>query len=187
MTQPDPNFRRREEVFGGGPTLISPRGDPLPPQDVVDRLRRIDGSLSIEWVEGAWGCAYFGLFQRWRSEDRRWAQVQNGEIAEAKARDLIQMFPRSCPAYEMAAFVEQRWGSRAQPKDPKAEADRLVAEAARLYEQAKEQNIQQAVDVSMDRFESESSHDRRVRSGLEDAHPMVPGGLTSDEPKRLIP
>lgn len=186
MTAPDPNFTRRSEVFGGGPTIVNNRGEPVPPSDVVERLRRIDERLSIEWVEGAWGASYFGLFERWKQGDRRWERVQNGEIAEAKARDLIQMFPRSCPAYEMAAFVEQRWGSRAIPKDPKKEADRLVEEANRLYQQAREQTVQGVVETSMDKFAEESTHTIRLRAGTETAHPMVSGHDFS-EPKRLIP
>lgn len=184
-TQPDASFHRRPEVFGAGPALVNNRGEPLPPTDVIERLRRIDERLSIEWVEGAWGVSYFGLFERWRQGDPRWSRVQNGEIGEASARDLVQMFPRTCPAPEMAAFVEHRWGSRAQPNDPKAEADRLVAEANRLYEQAREQSVQKAVDVSMDRFDSESSHDRQMKSGNATAHPMV-SGHDFAEPKRLI-
>lgn len=185
-TQPDPSFHRRPEVFGGGPAvLLNNRGEPLPPFDVVERLRRIDERLSIEWVEGAWGCSYFGLFQRWERGDKRWERVQSGEIPEKQARDLIQMFPRSCPPAEMAAFVEARWGSRAIPNDPKAEADRMVVEANRLYELAKQQNVEHLIDKSAERFAEESSHSLRVRAGAEAAHPMV-AGHTFDEPKRLI-
>lgn len=183
--QPDPSFYRRPEVFGGGPTVLNHLGQPVPPTDVIERLARIDERLSIEWVDGAWGASYFGLFERWKQGDKRWERVQNGELPESKARDLIQMFPRSCPAPEMAAFVEQRWGSRAQPKDPKAEADRMIAEAQKLYAQVKEQNIQAVVDNSVERFDRESAHDRRLRGGQDDAHPMV-SGHDFAEPKRLI-
>ena len=116
MTAParDPNFQRRPEVFGGGPNvLVNNRGEPLPPYDITERLKRIDSRLSIEWVEGAWGCSYFGLFERWRQGDPRWQRVQSGEVPEKMARDLVQMFPRSCSTPEMAAFVEHRWGARA--------------------------------------------------------------------------
>jgi hypothetical protein len=152
--------------------------------DVVDRLRRIDERLSIEWVEGAWGQSYFGLFERWKQGDRRWERVQNGEVAASKARDLIQMFPRHCPAPEMAAFVEQRWGARAVG-DPVQEAEAAVARAQRTLEDAKAAAVDRAVDTSMDRFNSESAHDRRVRGGTETAHPMV-SGHDFTEPKRLI-
>lgn len=190
--QPDPSFHRRPEVFGGGPTLVNNLGQPIPPFEVTERLRKIDDSLSIEWVEGAWGVAYFGLFQRWKQGDKRWERVQNGELPESKARDLVYMFERSCPAYEMAAYVENNWGHRAV-RDPVAEAQRAVDAAQKSLEQAKEQSIQRAVDKSMDRFENETAHDRRLRGGNDTAHPMVSGHdfgngaiVTTGEPKRLI-
>ncbi len=183
-SQPDPSFHRRPEVFGGGPTLVSPRGEPLPPMDVVMRLRELDERLSVEWVEGAWGTSYFGLFQRWEKGDKRWERVQNGEIPEKSARDLIQMFPRHCPAPEMAAYVEQRWGGRAIG-NPVEEAERAVEAAKARLERAKEAAVDKAVDSSMDRFNTETAHDRRVRGGTEKAHPMV-SGADFTEPKRLI-
>lgn len=184
-SQPDPSFRRRAEVFGGGPTIVNTLGQPVPPSEVVDRLRRIDEGLSIEWVESAWDMSYFGLFQRWRQGDPRWERVQNGEIPESKARDLLTMFPRSCPAYEMAAWVEQRWGARAMPKDPRKEADRLMEEAKRLYAQVQDDNIQKVVDESFERLGEESSHSLGLKAGVGTAHPMVAG--IGDGPKRLIP
>jgi hypothetical protein len=180
----DPNFTRRPEVFGGGPTLVNNRGEPIPPYDVVERLARIDERLSIEWVDGAWGCAYFGLFERWRQGDPRWSRVQSGEVSEKMARDLVQMFPRSCPAPEMAAFVEHRWGNRAVGY-PVAAAEAAVARAQQSLANAKEAAVDKAVSTSMDRFESESAHDRRMRSGNDTAHPMV-SGHDFAEPKRLI-
>ena len=184
--QPDPSFQRRPEVFGGGPTIVNNRGEPIPPSEVVERLRRVDERLSIEWVDGGgtFSVAYFGLFERWRQGDKRWERVQNGEIPESKARDLITMFPRHCPAGEMAAFVEQRWGARAV-LDPVKEAERIVAQAQANLAKAKEGAVDHAVQVSMDRFDSETAHDRRMKSGNDSAHPMV-AGHDFTEPKRLI-
>lgn len=186
-TQPDASFYRRPEVFGAGPALINHLGQPVPPTEVVERLRLIDERLSIEWVEGAWGAAYFGLFERWRQGDRRWERVQNGELPESKARDLVRMFPRECPAPEMAAFVEQRWGGRAI-LDPVKEAQKAVDRAQASLEKAKESAINAVVSKSMDKFDSETAHDRRLVSGADSAHPMVPGvgAGTMHEPKRLI-
>lgn len=184
VTQPDPSFHRRAEVFGGGPTLVNHRGEPVPPMDVVLRLKTIDERLSIEWVEGAWGQSYFGLFERWRQGDPRWARVQSGEIPEKSARDLVQMFPRHCPAPEMAAFVEQRWGSRAVG-NPVEEAERMVAAAQKRLEDAKANAVDQTVDTSMERFAKTSAHERRLLGGQDTAHPMV-GGADFTEPKRLI-
>lgn len=152
--------------------------------DVVVRLRELDERLSVEWVEGAWGCSYFGLFERWRQGDKRWERVQNGEISEKQARDLIQMFPRHCPAPEMAAYVERRWGGRAVG-NPVEEAERAVEAAKARLERAKESAVDQTVDTSMERFAKTSAHERRLLGGQDTAHPMV-GGADFTEPKRLI-
>lgn len=152
--------------------------------DVVDRLRALDERLSIEWVEGAWGTSYFGLFERWKQGDKRWERVQNGEIPEKNARDIIQMFPRHCPAPEMAAFVEQRWGARAVG-NPVEEAERMVEAAKRRLDEAKANAVETAVDKSMDRFAKTSAHERRLAGGNDGAHPMV-SGHDFAEPKRLI-
>lgn len=174
------------QVFQGqGALLVTPRGDPVPPQSVVAQLQRVDPGLSIEWVAGALGTHYFGLFQRWRQGDPRWQHVQQGEIPEQSARDLVQMFPRECPTHEMAAWVERQYGQRAIA-DPRAEADKLVARAQQLYAQAQEQGIERVVETGTQRIEDESDHARLVRGGMERAHPMVPGGFEPSEPKRLL-
>lgn len=177
-------------VMRGQAGLVTPRGDPVPPQDVVQRLTEYNQQrgtrLSISWVPGAWGCAYFGLFDGWKQGDKRWERVQVGETEEANARDLVTMFPKECSPAEMMAWVETRYGRTVA--DPRAEADRLVAEAMRLRAQADEDAMNVAVETGTRRILDESDHLRQVRAGAERPHPMVHGTEFTEpaEPKRLL-
>lgn len=165
--------------------LISPRGDPVPPPSVIDRLREISRRLSIEWVKSAWTPPYFALFERWREGDPRWAYVQNGTVKESQARDMLMMFPPTCSADELAAYVEHRWGERGIVADAAKEAERIARDASRRFAEHTEAGIEQAVETGTQRILDESDHTRLVRGGFERAHPMVPGAEFT-EPKRLI-
>ena len=178
--------RRQRLVASASAELIDARGHPVPPQEVVKRLPK---GASIKWIPAAgfYGTAYFALVKDWEPNDPRWRRVQEGECAREDARDIVQMFPRECPPAEMAAYVEHRWGYRNTPSDPKAEADRLVQEAAALYAKAEQDNIDHAVEGSNERSARESRHDLRVRAGADTPTPMVTVAATFDDgPKRLL-
>lgn len=173
------------QVLMPGALLVSERGQPVPPQDVVRELWKINLGLSIEWVQGAFGTSCFGLFERWRQDDVRWERVRRGEYPEHLARDLVTRFPPECPTREMVSWVRARWGDRAVT-DPRAEAERLMAEAQRLMAQAQQEHEDRLVATVEQQHADESDHARAVHVGAASAHPMVPGGLTKDEPRRLL-
>ena len=172
-------------IRSAGIDLITPRGDPVPPQDIVARLKALNPRYSLEWVSGAWGTSYYGLFEAWAENDRRWQTVQSGETPKHKARDLLYMFPPECSPREFAAYVEQRFGPAV--RDPRAEADRLVAQAQKLYAEALDTSVDKTIAMSMERRERESDHDLQVRGGLATPTPMATVGIDLKEPKRLIP
>lgn len=177
-----------QTVFRGGPSmLVTPLGHPVPPQNVVERLRQISSRYSIEWLPGAWGTACFALFEKWAERDERWEQVQRGAVDPARARDIMCTFPPDCGANDMAAWVESKFGKRVA--DPYAEADRMIAEALKMRQAADAAAVDKVVETGTDRFLGESDHLRAVNAGVERAHPMVAGmgEGTMREPKRLIP
>lgn len=165
---------------GTGDVLVSTRGVPLPPQAVVDRLRQLSHRLSVRWVAGAWS-PYWGLFEAWGPEDPRWDRVRVGELDPARAEDLVQMFPRDCAASDMAAFVESRWGDRNRLTAGQAasEAERIATRSLARQDAVLDAAVARVHQQGVEQFERETPHDRRVRAGVEDAHPMVPGGLTT--------
>lgn len=191
MTAPAPTFeqmvaeRRERLIQTARVEMVDDKGHPVPPQEVVDRL---PPGASIKWVPAAgfYGTAYFGLFKAWEPNDKRWARVRSGEYPEKDARDLVQMFPRECAVADMAAYVEQRWGTR-QVKDLHQEADRLIAQAAKLREQAEGEAVERAVQVSHERSERETDHSLRLRAGDGTANAQVTVPRTvGDGPKRLM-
>ena len=190
MTAPAPSFdqlvaqRRDRLVRTAHVEVLDERGHPVPPAEVV---RRLPPSASIKWVPAAgfYGTAYFGLFNAWPPNDKRWERVRAGEYPEKDARDLVQMFPRECRPEEMAAYVEQRWGTRRE--DPRIEADRLTEQAAKLYKQAEEEKVDAVIEKSNERSERETDHSLRLRAGdgTANAQITVPRQV-GDGPKRLI-
>ena len=171
-------------VASAGVDLITPMGDPVPPQDILRRVKAISPRYDIRWVSGAWGMSYFGLFEQWTERDARREWIQRGAHDPSKDYDLVYMFPVGCTPHEMAAYVEQRFGMRGI--DPRKEADRLVAEAQKLYAQASDEAVDKTVQLSMERRERESDHDLRVRGGLDTPTPMSDVKIDLG-PKRLIP
>lgn len=161
----------------GHVALITPRGDPLPPSDVVRRLAAVSDRLAIRWVASP-AYSYFGIFERWRPEDPRWESVRRGEFREHQAYDLLANFPRDVAPDEMAAWVEQRWGARAYG-DPAKEAARMVAAHRKAKADADATQSDRAADIAIDQSKEMTPHLRRVSAGVETAHPMVRGGLTA--------
>lgn len=172
--------------------FITPRGDPIVPSEVTRELAQLSPRIKVEWVNGAWGTSSFVVKLQWPEGDKRWERVQTGELDPAQAFDIEQRFPREISTGEMVAWLRNRWGERNRPRNPKAEAERLIAEAQKLMQEADAQAVDTAVETGTQRILDESDHTRLVRGGFERAHPMVNGAdfsaspSTDREPKRLI-
>ena len=176
---------RRLAMMAQGPRFLTDaKGHPVPPAEVVKRLPK---GASIKWVPAAgfYGTAYFALFKAWPEDDPRWGRVRSGEYPREDARDLVQMFPPECSPYDMAAYVEQRWGNRIT--DPRAEADRLIAEAMKLRQQAEEEAVEQALEVANEHSKRESVHALELRAGVGTANAQITvPRQVGDGPKRLF-
>ena len=160
--------------------LVSLRGDPVPPQSVVARLRALTGDkVKIEWVAGA-HVPYWGYKKRWDDGDPRWQNVRTGQMSADSAYDLEMMFPQDCSVQDLAAYVESRYSeTRHRSSSPSQDAEKMVEDAKRRMEQARESQVMTATTNSLERHERESRHALRVRAGAERAHPMVKGGFGS--------
>ena len=75
--------------------LLTDRGLPAPPQDIVRALRQIDNDLGLMWVAGS-NCWAFTI--RWRATDTRQQKRQTGEIAPDADFDIMGYLPADCPA-----------------------------------------------------------------------------------------
>lgn len=153
-------------------TLVTAAGDPIPPQSVVQRLKGT--RYSVQWIGGAVKC--WQLRERWRNGDPRWEMVQTGKIPSSMACDVLQLFPEDCPGDQIVSFIENYYGSgeRTMSKGEAAkQAERIVDAARARNERKMNENIEQVHTNSVERHERESSHDLRVRAGVEKAHPMI--------------
>lgn len=165
-------------LAGGGNSgmLVTPGLTPVVPGWLqAEVTEATNGRGRIEWIGGA-HIAYFGLKVRWRGEDPRRERVRSGEIPEAAAFDLDQVFPKDYSAADIASYVREHWGDRAALSPRDAEQ---IAEAAVQRQQATQaQHIDRFTEASVAASKRESLYAKRVRAGAESAHPMVSGGTT---------
>lgn len=173
---------------GQGAVLVTPLGEPFPPDDVVKALAAIDPDLRIRWVESAFaGMSAFCIERRWRRGDPRWREVQEGRYSADSAFDTEGRFPREIRTGEMISWLKNRYRDAPLSKDQAAkEAERIVDDRFKTAKAAEEDAINRTVEQGTERAIRESDHDRLVRGGFAKAHPMVPG-MHFDGPKRLIP
>jgi hypothetical protein len=174
-------------VFAGqGPVggLVTVDGHPILSPSVEQALKERHPNYRIDWIESAWGMSGFAIKERWKSEDPRWREVQEGKRDPDKAFDIVHRFNNDASSDDMLAFIENRMG---RVRDPKKEAEKLIAQAEKLMRESQEQRVDEVVAQGTQRILDESDHLRQVRAGVERAHPMVSGADFSErEPKRLI-
>jgi hypothetical protein len=151
--------------------LITPYGEPVPPQAVVKRLAAIDRRLSIKWVPGAAG-PYWGIIERWKGGDERFQLVREGKMRDEEAFDLRAMLPPDCSAEEAEGFV-LRYFERVD--DPTRQATKKMEKIQKHNAEAKQKHIDNFLAEQEHKTATTSKHDYEVQLGLEKAHPMVHG------------
>lgn len=151
--------------------LITPYGDPVPPQAVVKRLAAIDRRLSIKWVPSVAG-PYWGIIERWPEGDNRWQMVQRGEVKEHEAFDIRAMLPPDCSAEQAEGFV-LRYFERVD--DPAKQAAKKMEQIQKYNAATKQKHIDNFMAEQEVKTATTSKHDYEVQLGLEKAHPMVHG------------
>lgn len=160
--------------------LITPRGEPVPPQEAVRRLQAIDEHLSVKWVPSAAG-PYWGIIETWKAGDERWARVHSGEIGREQAFDLRAMLPPDCSAEEAVGFVERYFRPVGHAASDAAEHVQRVVKHNRAV---KEQHIEHFMAEQEFKTARTSKHELELVVGATTAHPMVPGVGDSPRTKR---
>lgn len=151
--------------------LITPRGEPVPPQEAVRRLREIDERLTVRWVPSAVG-AYWAIVETWPRGDARWERVQTGEITEAQAFDLRAMLPPDCSAEEAVGFVERFF----RPVGNAAEdAAKHIQQVAKHNANVKAQHLESFIEEQEFKTARTSKHEHEVNLGVVAAHPISHG------------
>ena len=123
-------------VIAGSGLIVDTVGEPIVSENVQRELLAIDPGLKIEYLEAAWGMSGFVLKKRWGPNDPRWATVQSGETPKDKAFDVEHKFPPDCRTDDMVAYIRNRWGERNIPADPRAVAEKMIADAQKMLRDA---------------------------------------------------
>lgn len=156
--------------------LVTSEGTPIVPDWLQrDVYAATSGRGKVEWIGGAF-MAYYGLKVRWRGDDPRRERVRTGEVPEAAAFDLDQVFPRDCSLEDIASYVRNNWGDRAAMSA--SDAAQYAESAVKRQQATQSAHIDRFTEDSTERSNHESLHAKRVRAGAESAHPMVSGGLS---------
>lgn len=75
--------------------LLTAAGHPVPPTDIVRRLRQLRPDLAMRWYPSS---QVWGFTADWPPTDARWARVQAGEVSPDEAHDAICFAPREISA-----------------------------------------------------------------------------------------
>lgn len=88
-----------------GVVLLNALGRPEPSPEVSRRLKAIHAGLHLRFVD-TFG-EHWSVCMTWEPEDRRWEQVQTGEVAPDRAFDIIGYLPMLCGADEAPSYLER--------------------------------------------------------------------------------
>lgn len=151
--------------------LITPRGEPVPPQEAVRRLREIDERLTVKWVPSAVG-AYWAIVETWPRGDARWERVQAGEITEAQAFDLRAMLPPDCSAEQAVGFVERFFRPVGHAGE---DAAKHIQQVAKHNASVKAQHVETFLVEQEYKTARTSKHEHELNLGVAAAHPISHG------------
>ena len=151
--------------------LITPRGEPIPPQEALRRLREIDERLSVKWVPSATG-AYWGIIETWKQGDERWARVNSGEITREQAFDLRAMLPPDCSAEEAVGFVERYFRPVG---DAAKDAAKHIEKLVKHNKDTKAKHVENFLIEQEFKTARTSKHEYEVDLGVAAAHPISSG------------
>lgn len=152
--------------------LITPLGEPVPPQSVVKRLAAVDERLTIKWVPSPATGPYWAIVETWRRGDPRWELVQQRQVQEHEAFDILCMLPPDCSAEEAEGILLRRFG---RVTDPKAEAEAQMAKVAAQNKAQKAKHVENFLVEQEEKHVRTSKHELEVQLGLEPAHPISHG------------
>lgn len=94
-------------------------GVPVPPSEIVERLKRIHPALGLKFSSGLAGSGW-AVTWTWQENDRRRAWVQDGRMDPNAAHDIIGYLPFGCSAEQAPSYIERSF------KDyPREEVSRL--------------------------------------------------------------
>lgn len=89
-------------------------GQPIPPSDVVRRLKQVDENLDLKFVAynttdygNVNSVQYWAIIYRWRAEDPRNVMIQRGDMPRDAAYDVVTMLPLDCEVHQAFSLFER--------------------------------------------------------------------------------
>jgi hypothetical protein len=91
-----------------GPALmVTERGGPVPPQEVIQRLRaEVGPEFGLRFMAN-FDASHWAVIREWPANDVRWARVRSQEIGPEAAYDIIGYLPLTCPVEQAAGYVQR--------------------------------------------------------------------------------
>jgi hypothetical protein len=77
-------------------------GRPLPPQDLLDRIRRYDARIGLFYTNAAWA-----ITEAWTDDDARREWIKRGEMQPEMAFDICGYLPITCSLDEALPYIER--------------------------------------------------------------------------------
>jgi hypothetical protein len=151
--------------------LVTPRGEPVPPQSVVRRLAAVDPRLSVKWVPMPTG-AYWGIIERWKEGDPRFEMIQKGEMSPDSAFDLRAILPAGWSVEESESFVARHFE---RVSDPGRQAEDKVKRILKHNRAVKEQHIDNFLVEQEEKHVRTTKHDLELQMGMATAAPVSSG------------
>lgn len=98
------------------PRILGLDHRPIPPHEIVERIKRIDPCLDLMWGEGSFGPPGWWLIYRWPEHDSRQRWVRDGTYGREDAFDWFARLPEDCPVDQAFGYVVNAFRDSAHPE-----------------------------------------------------------------------
>ena len=96
------------------PVLVSERGGPVVPPEILADLKGRHPALSLRYVAD-FEASRWAITWEWPTSDTRWSWVQSGDTPSNMAYDIIGYIPLACPLDQAVGYIERHL--KAYPKE----------------------------------------------------------------------
>lgn len=80
--------------------LVTERGVPTPPSEIVRRIQQVNPALGLKFLNGKWA-----IMHRWKPDDPRRVMIRKGEMALDDDFDVYGYLPLDCAVDEAYGYI----------------------------------------------------------------------------------
>lgn len=84
--------------------LLGPDGTVQPPQEIVQRLQRIDPNLGVRWMPCGPDHSYWAVTMTWAPGDPRYQRIFDGNLSPDQNFDMVCQLPIDCDVHDAYAY-----------------------------------------------------------------------------------